>query len=324
MKIAALLLAAVVGSVHGGTLPQTATSRMNVVMLVIDDTRWDSIGTAGNPIVRTPRLDALSAEGIRFTQARVTTSICMTSRASLLTGQYMSRHGIDRFGKQLTPDAFALTYAGVLRSAGYWTGYVGKYDVGAPRPVDFDFLRAYHGRHWIQDAGGERVHVTEKNARDSVEFLRTRPRDKPFVLSVGYFAAHAEDSAKEQYLPQDWSAAYYKGVKVPQSPLAQGKYLEALPPFLSRDSNEGRVDASWRGCVLLEGEMSPCPMVVEEIRGQDTSQVPLLRRLRRCPCRLGGAGRRRGLDLGASSGGPCRPEMHRLLAERTRRLSDGP
>jgi arylsulfatase A-like enzyme len=219
---------------------------LNVVVLVIDDARWDSIGSAGNRIVRTPRLDALAAEGIRFTQARVTTSICMTSRATLLTGQYMSRHGIDRFGKPLTPEAFAETYPGVLRRAGYWTGYVGKYDVGQARPADFDFLRAYHGRHWVAGADGERVHVTEKNARDSIEFLRARPRDRPFLLSVGYFAAHAEDSAPEQYLPQEWSASLYDGVTVPPSPLANPRYLAALPPFLATDANEGRVRFRWR------------------------------------------------------------------------------
>ncbi len=70
----------------------------------------------GERIVRTPRLDRLAAEGIRFTQARVTTSICMVSRATLLTGQYMSRHGIDQFGKPLTPEAFASTYPGLLRA----------------------------------------------------------------------------------------------------------------------------------------------------------------------------------------------------------------
>lgn len=219
---------------------------MNIVLLVIDDTRWDSIGSAGNRIVRTPRVDALAAEGIRFTQARVTTAICMTSRASILTGQYMSRHGIDRFGKPLTPEAFARTYPGVLRQAGYWTGYVGKYDVGPPRAGDFDFLRAYHGRHWIADEKGERVHVTEKNTRDALEFLRTRPRDKPFLLSVGFFAPHAEDSAKDQYLPQDWSAALYEGVTVPPSSLAGDAHLRALPSFLSRDSNEGRIRFGWR------------------------------------------------------------------------------
>ena len=77
---------------------QPAARPMNIVVLVIDDTRWDSIGAAGNRIVHTPRLDRLASEGIRFTQARVATAICMTSRASLLTGQYMSRHGIDLFG----------------------------------------------------------------------------------------------------------------------------------------------------------------------------------------------------------------------------------
>jgi arylsulfatase A-like enzyme len=225
---------------------QPAASRMNVVVLVIDDTRWDSIGAAGNRIVRTPRLDALAAEGIRFTQARVATSICMVSRASMLTGQYMSRHGIDRFGKPLTPEAFALTYPGLLRAAGYWTGYVGKYDVGAPRPADFDFLRAYHGRHWLDGANGERVHVTAQNARDSLDFLRDRPRDRPFLLTVGYFAPHAEDAAKDQYLPQDWSEAAYRGVRIPPSPLGDSRHLRALPPFLAADANEGRVRFGWR------------------------------------------------------------------------------
>jgi arylsulfatase A-like enzyme len=249
MRSAALALiaaACALSSAHARAPAQTPASSLNVVVLVIDDTRWDSIGAAGNRIVRTPRLDALAAEGIRFTQARVTTSICMTSRATLLTGQYMSRHGIDRFGKPLTPEVFAETYPGVLRRAGYWTGYVGKYDVGQARPPDFDFLRAYHGRHWIAGADGERVHVTEKNARDSIEFLRARPRDRPFLLSVGYFAAHAEDSAPEQYLPQEWSASFYDGVTVPPSPLADPRYLAALPPFLATDANEGRVRFRWR------------------------------------------------------------------------------
>jgi arylsulfatase A-like enzyme len=225
---------------------QRTGAPMNVVVLVIDDTRWDSIGAAGNRVVRTPNLDRLASEGVHFTQARVTTSICMVSRATLLTGQYMSRHGIDRFGKQLTPEAFANTYPGVLRAGGYWTGYVGKYDVGAPRPGDFDFVRAYHGRHWLTTEGGGRVHVTEKNAQDSLEFLRARPRDRPFLLSVGFFAAHAEDQAREQYLPQDWSAAGYHGARVPPSPLGDPKFLRALPPFLSSEANEGRVRYHWR------------------------------------------------------------------------------
>lgn len=219
---------------------------MNVVVFVIDDIRWDSIGAAGNPVVKTPRLDGLAREGVRFEQARVTTAICMVSRASLLTGQYMSRHGIDRFGKPLTPEAFANTYAGVLRKAGYWTGHVGKYDVGPARPDDYDFLRAYHGRHWITEPDGSRVHVTEQNARDSLDFLRARPKERPFLLTVGYFAPHAEDNAKDQYLPQEWSAETYAGVRIPPSPLAGDEFFKGLPPFIAADANEGRVRFKWR------------------------------------------------------------------------------
>ncbi len=76
---------------------------LNVLLLVIDDIRWDSIGAAGNRIVKTPRIDQLAKEGVRFEQARVTTSICMVSRATLLTGQYMSRHGITAFGSPSGP-----------------------------------------------------------------------------------------------------------------------------------------------------------------------------------------------------------------------------
>ncbi len=218
---------------------------LNVVVLVSDDQRWDSLGAAGNKVIHTPHLDEFAATGVRFTNARVTTSICMTSRASILTGQMMSRHGIDRFGKPLTPDQFADTYHGRLKAAGYWTGFIGKYGVGAPRRDDFDFLRAYEGRHWIE-RDGQRLHVTEWNRRDSLEFLDNRPDDQPFLLSVSFFAPHAEDRAPEQYLPQDWSAQHYTDAVVPRSILTDDAYLQALPAFLSDESNEGRVRYHWR------------------------------------------------------------------------------
>ncbi len=113
------------------------------------------------------------------------------------------------------------------------------------RQDDFDFARIYCGRHW-SEIDGERIHVTERNAQDSLEFLRERPADQPFVLSLSFFAPHAEDSAEEQYLPQDWSAKYYEGVKIPESETMDVAYLEALPEFLSHESNEGRVRFHWR------------------------------------------------------------------------------
>jgi len=240
-----LLVIACALALTGGAASVRGQQRLNVVLLIIDDVRWDSIGAAGNKVVYTPRLDQLAREGVRFGQARVTTAICMVSRASLLTGQYMSRHGITAFGRALTPAAFADTYPAVLRRAGYWVGHVGKYDVGQPRESDYDFLRAYHGVHWIE-SGSERVHVTEKNARDSLEFLQSRPKDRPFALAVGFFAAHAQDNAKEQYLPQDWSAAFYKEKRIPPPIHGDPRYQAALPPFLASEANEGRVRYHWR------------------------------------------------------------------------------
>jgi arylsulfatase A-like enzyme len=64
-------------------------------------------------------------------------------RATLLTGQYMSRHGITAFGRAIPSEAFSGPYPGVVRRAGYWLGYVGKYGVGAARPGDFDVVHAY-------------------------------------------------------------------------------------------------------------------------------------------------------------------------------------
>ncbi len=248
LLVLALILASAAGlwASQNARGPSPSAQPLNVVLFILDDVRWDAIGAAGNRVVRTPRIDELARDGVRFAQARVTTSICMVSRATLLTGQYMSRHGITAFGRAIEPTAFASTYQGALRRAGYWTGYVGKYGVGAPRDGDFDFLRAYEGRHWITSAAGERVHVTEKNARDSLDFLRARPKDTPFSLTVGFFAAHAEDSAPEQYLPQEWSAAIYQDVTIPPPLRGDPKYQAALPPFLSNEANEGRVRYHWR------------------------------------------------------------------------------
>ena len=155
---------------------------MNVVVLISDDQSWDALGAAGNEQIHTPTLDKLAETGVMFNQAFVTTSICVTSRASILTGQYLSRHGIDRFSKRISPDDFSNTYPAVLRGAGYWSGFVGKYGVGPVRERDFDFVREYEKDHWFE-IDVERIHVTERNARDSLEFLRDRSVDQPFILA---------------------------------------------------------------------------------------------------------------------------------------------
>jgi arylsulfatase len=220
--------------------PLQAAERPNIVFLLGDDWRWDTLGCAGNAVVKTPHLDALAADGCRFTQCRVTTSICCVSRASLLTGQHMARHGIESFGKPLSPDAWAKTYPAILKAAGYHTGFVGKFGVGKLHASAFDFQRVYEGTHWMKDGLG-RIHVTQKNQRDALDFLKQRPGSKPFSLSVSFFAPHAEDRAPEQYLPQPASAKLYEGMTVPVPKNATEDAFKKLPPFLQTDLNEGRV-----------------------------------------------------------------------------------
>ncbi len=225
--------------------PAAPAGRPNIVLLLVDDWRWDTLGCAGNPIVKTPRIDALAARGVRFTQARVTTSICGVSRASLLTGQWMSRHGNRGFAAFNTP--WAQTYPGALRQAGYWTGHVGKWHCG-PFPKDgFDSGVAYAGRHFLKGkAGDPPVHVTEKNERDALAFLQQRPKDEPFCLTVAFFAAHAEDNNPKQFLYQPKSESLYADVKIPVPPTATDAHFRALPPFLATEKNEGRRRWHWR------------------------------------------------------------------------------
>ncbi len=220
--------------------------KMNILFLLADDLRWNSLGCMGNRIVLTPNIDNLARNGVRFTNACVTTSISMVSRATILTGQYMSRHGIREFGVPIPEEAFSKTYPAILRQAGYWSGFVGKYGVGAIREKDFDFSREYERVHWFPLANGDSIHVTRRNLRDALEFLHERPADKPFILSVSFFATHAQDNHPDQYRYQPESEKYYRDDTIPVPETASDNFFSALPWFLATDENEGRIRWHWR------------------------------------------------------------------------------
>jgi arylsulfatase len=229
-------------SLLAGAAAQAASSRPNILILYADDWRHDTLGCAGNPTVKTPHIDRLAADGFRFTRACVTTSICGVSRASMFTGQWMSRHGNPAFAMFKTP--WPETYPGLLRANGYWVGHVGKWHNGAFPKEQYDFGRAYSGVHWIRQKGAEPIHVTKKNEQDALEFLKSRPQDKPFCLTLAFFAPHAEDQSPEQYLPQPGSAALYENVAVPVPKTATEEHFQRLPSFIANEKNEGR--RRWR------------------------------------------------------------------------------
>ena len=222
----------------------TAVEPLNIVVLFADDWRHDTLSCAGNQVVKTPHLDELAKNGYRFTHNYVTTSICGVSRATLFTGQWMSRHGNRQFSEFATP--WAETYPGLLRANGYHVGHVGKWHNGKFPEDRFDFGRAYDGTHWMKQPDGTEIHVTQKNERDALEFLRTRPDNKPFCLTLAFFATHAEDRNPQQYLPQPQSMSLYQDVIVPVPKTATDEHFRRLPPFIGNEKNEGRNRWHWR------------------------------------------------------------------------------
>ncbi len=223
---------------------QAQNRQPNILILYADDWRHDTLGVAGNPVVQTPHLDALARQGVRFTRAHVTTSICGVSRASFLTGQYMSRHGNPAFEMFRTP--WAETLPGILRANGYWVGHVGKWHNGKFPAEQYDFGRSYAGTHYLKQPDGSTIHVTKKNEADALEFLRSRPKDKPFCMTLAFFATHAEDGHPKQYLYQPESESLYQNIRIPIPPTAGDDFFRRLPSFLSNEKNEGRNRWHWR------------------------------------------------------------------------------
>jgi len=216
----------------------------NIVVLYADDWRHDTLGCAGHPVVQTPRLDALARRGVRFTHNCVTTAICGVSRASLFTGQWMSRHGNRAFDAFETP--WAETWPGLLRAHGYHVGLIGKWHCGPFPKEQFDVGTAYGGTHWQSEPDGGQIHVTAKNERDARAFLRDRPKGQPFSLVLSFFATHAEDENPLQYLPQPESQALYADATIPIPATAGDEHYRRLPEFLVSEKNEGRIRWHWR------------------------------------------------------------------------------
>ncbi len=223
-----------------------ADEKPNIIFLLTDDQRWDAMGAMGNPIIQTPHLDKLARQGLMFKNAYVTTSICCVSRASILSGQYASRHKINDFTTSMSREALEQTYPLLLRKAGYKTGFIGKYGVGKPEDQpkgEYDFWACSdkgQPDYELRDKNGNYLHHTDKVNQDISSFLNQYGNQEPFCLSVSFKAPHVQDKDPRQFIIQPRYKEYYKDVKIPVPETADPKYWQSFPDFFRTDENIAR------------------------------------------------------------------------------------
>ena len=220
----------------------TAPRRPNIVVILTDDQRFDTLSCLGHPILRTPHLDALATKGTIFRNAFVTTSICSISRATLLTGQYASRHGIHDFVKPLTPEQLANSFPVRLRQAGYRTGLVGKWGLGGDLPIAaYDYFTGNSGQgdYFPKGQRGTGEHLTDVQAREALQFLADVRPDQPFLLQICTKAPHCQDGDPWQYQPAPRYQSLYADAIYPRPVSATPADFLSQPLFLQK--SEGRV-----------------------------------------------------------------------------------
>ena len=175
----------------------------NILFIMSDDHAAHAISAYGSKVNQTPQLDRLAKSGTRFANAFVTNSICTPSRATLLTGKYSHINGTPVFN---TFDGSQQTVAKLMQSAGYHTGMIGKWHLGTD-PTGFDRWiilpgqGAYNDPAFITPAGRVTVngYVTDITTDLGLEFLSTRPKDKPFLLFLHQKAPHRNWTPSEKY-----------------------------------------------------------------------------------------------------------------------------
>lgn len=209
-------------------------TRPNIVFLLTDDQRYDMLGCAGAPFIRTPAIDAMAAEGVRFTHAFVTTPICCASRASVFTGEYSIRHQLERFDAPLSEEQYARSYPVLLREAGYHSGFIGKWGLGGALPAErFDYWRGFEGQGvFFPEPDRPERHLTTIMSDQAEEFLRGAPKDRPFHLSISYKSPHVQDNDPRQFLYDPRHESLYQDVTIPYAETATAAHYDALPGFL--------------------------------------------------------------------------------------------
>ena len=180
-----------------------ADTRPNIILVIIDDMRWDEFSAGGHPYLKTPNVDRLARQGASFSQAIHATPLCSPNRGCILTGQYVARHCIYNNADRSLLSHLLPTFPQELQRAGYTTGLVGKWHMGndpTPRP-GFDYWVSFAGQGKIIDPelfeNGrlQKVtgYVTDLLSDRALQFIRAQKNAKrPYFLYLAHKAVHPD------------------------------------------------------------------------------------------------------------------------------------
>ncbi|MCK5801910.1 MAG: sulfatase-like hydrolase/transferase [Lentisphaeria bacterium] len=198
-------------------------SRPNILFILTDDQRHDTIGALGNPHIHTPNLDTLAENGFAFYKHFCTTPICTPARAEVLTGCNSFTNGVPWFGMPIEPGLELLPQA--FQNAGYHTIHVGKWhNDGHPRDKGYDQVRCVmddsllprpihgHTMRFGEPDGEFQGHSTEVFTDAAIRALQEVPGDRPWFCYLGYHAPHDPHECPEPF------ASMYDPAKIPLYP----------------------------------------------------------------------------------------------------------
>jgi arylsulfatase A-like enzyme len=248
MKLLKMLSALMIFAQADGLV--AAEKRPNIVFVLVDDQRNTTLGCAGHPQIKTPVIDRLAAQGVRFENAFVQTPICMASRANIFTGLTTTTHGYHaRPGNPVRQDDLDTSFPTLLRQSGYTTAFYGKQHVNWEKGVNgmtamFDDHEVLHRNPYLKKMpDGSLRHVDEIMGDKSVAFVQTQSAEKPFFLYMSFNISHAEDGDRRPGFHYQWPAAEdgrFEDIEPVRPNLDDPKYYLATPDFLKTTINRGR------------------------------------------------------------------------------------